>query len=65
MIFRTSGGDLIEINKYSFKNDRLYYEKILSVKRPVSNSKSVMLDFLSKTSCTQNSSIETTFGYKK
>jgi hypothetical protein len=33
MLFRTSEGKLIEINKYDFKNDSLYYEKILNIKQ--------------------------------
>lgn len=33
MLFRTAEGKLIEIRKYSFKNDTLYYEKILEVKK--------------------------------
>jgi hypothetical protein len=32
MLFRTLEGKLIEIRKYNFKNDKLYYEKILEVK---------------------------------
>jgi hypothetical protein len=35
MLFRTSEGKLVEIRKYNFKNDTLYYEKILEVKKPV------------------------------
>ena len=31
MLFRTADGKLIEINKYDFKNDKLYYEKIMSI----------------------------------
>jgi hypothetical protein len=34
MLYRTIDGKLIEINKYDFKNDKLYYEKILSIKTP-------------------------------
>ena len=33
MLFRTSTGDLIEINKYDYKNDKLYYEKIVEIKK--------------------------------
>ena len=33
MLFRTADGKLIEINKYDFKNDKLYYEKIMSIKK--------------------------------
>ena len=32
MLFRTIEGELIEINKYDFKNDKLYYEKIMNIK---------------------------------
>ena len=31
MLFRTITGKLIKINKYDFKNDKLYYEKIMSL----------------------------------
>jgi hypothetical protein len=34
MLFRTIKGELIEINKYDFKNDKLYYEKIMHLKYP-------------------------------
>ena len=32
MLFRTYEGKLIEIKKYDFKNDTLYYEKLLEIK---------------------------------
>jgi hypothetical protein len=35
MLFRTHEGKLIEIRKYDFKNDTLYYEKLLEVKKSV------------------------------
>ena len=35
MLFRTSQGNLIEIKKYDFKNDTLYYEKLLDIKKPL------------------------------
>lgn len=35
MLFRNSEGKLIEIKRYDFKNDKLYYEKIFeTVKNP-------------------------------
>lgn len=34
MIFRTITGELIEINRYDFINDKLYYEKIMKIKEP-------------------------------
>ena len=33
MLFRTVDGKLIEINKYDFKNDKLYYTKIINIKK--------------------------------
>ena len=35
MLFRTNDGKLIEIKKYSFINDKLYYEKIIDIKKSV------------------------------
>lgn len=35
MLFRTSEGKLIEIRKYNFKNDTMYYEKLLDIKKPI------------------------------
>ena len=35
MLFRTNNGKLIEIKKYGFINDKLYYEKLLDVKKPL------------------------------
>ena len=29
MIFRDNNGNLIELNRYDFKNDKLYYQKIM------------------------------------
>jgi hypothetical protein len=31
MIFRNSKGELIEINKYDYSNDMIYYEKIMKL----------------------------------
>jgi hypothetical protein len=33
MLFRTNKGGLIEINKYDFSNDKLYYLKIIEIKK--------------------------------
>jgi hypothetical protein len=38
MIFRTANGGLVEINKYDFKNDILYYKKIFEIKSAFSKS---------------------------
>ena len=35
MLFRTNNGKLIEIKKYNFINDKLYYQKIIEVKKPL------------------------------
>ena len=36
MLFRTNKGDLIEIKKYQFSNDNIYYEKIMDIKKKLS-----------------------------
>ena len=33
MLFRNVDGKLIEINKHKFVNDKLYYKKILELKK--------------------------------
>jgi hypothetical protein len=33
MLFRDSNGNLIELNRYDFKNDKLYYQKIMETKQ--------------------------------
>jgi hypothetical protein len=40
MLFRTNTGELITINKYDFKNDKLYYQKIMEIKKPLIKSNS-------------------------
>jgi hypothetical protein len=34
MIYRTINGDIIIINKMDFKNDKLFYKKIMDIKKP-------------------------------
>jgi hypothetical protein len=38
MLFRNSNGKLVELNRYDFKNDRIYYKKILSLKNLTNNT---------------------------
>ena len=33
MLFRDINGNLIELNRYDFKNDKLYYQKIIEIKK--------------------------------
>ena len=35
MLFRDINGKLIELNRYDFKNDKLYYQKIMEIKKPI------------------------------
>ena len=37
MLFRSNKGTLIEIKKYDFPNDKLYYQKIINIKKPIVN----------------------------
>jgi hypothetical protein len=39
MLFRTSDGKLIELNKNGFINDKLYYQKLLDIKKEILNPK--------------------------
>ncbi len=39
MLFRTNTGELIELNKYQFLNDKFYYQKIMDVKKLVNKDK--------------------------
>ena len=38
MLFRNIAGELIEINKYDYKNDKIYYEKIMKIKNGFTKS---------------------------
>lgn len=33
MLFRTNTGQLIELKKYNFLNDKLYYQKLMEIKK--------------------------------
>ena len=39
MLFRTISGELIRVNRYDFKNDKLYYQKIMTIKEQFTKSK--------------------------
>jgi len=38
MLFRSNKGELIEISRYNYPNDKIYYQKIMEVKQTVSKS---------------------------
>lgn len=49
MLFRTVSGEVVEIFRYNFKNDKMYYEKIMEIKKHVSNKiQSSKLDYWNK-----------------
>jgi hypothetical protein len=55
MLFRTATGELLQINRYNFKNDKMYYEKILEIKKQLINkNKSSKLDYWTKSKETFN-----------
>jgi len=39
MIFRNSNGDLVEINKYDYPNDQIYYEKVMKLQEEFTKCK--------------------------
>jgi len=45
MLFRNAQGKLIELNKYDYKNDHIYYKKIMQLKDIAKNTSPKDLDF--------------------
>jgi hypothetical protein len=35
MLFRTNTGELVEVKKYNFTNDKLYYQKLMDIKKSI------------------------------
>ena len=35
MLFRSNDGKLLEIKKQTFKNDKLYYETLVEINKPI------------------------------
>lgn len=35
MLFRTNKGTLVELKKYDFHTDKIYYQKIMEIKQPI------------------------------
>jgi hypothetical protein len=55
MLFRTANGELVQINRYNFKNDKMYYEKIMEIKKQfINKNKSSKLDYWTKSKETFN-----------
>lgn len=64
MIFRNSNGKLVEINKYDYSDDMIYYEKIMSIykeysKHPKNNSKKDSKEAVLKNIFNNNSDVPT------
>lgn len=49
MIFHNTKGELIELNRYDFKNDKLYYQKIMEVKNKFTKSNEINFNNKKKT----------------
>jgi hypothetical protein len=55
MLFRTANGELVQINRYDLINDKMYYEKIMEIKKQFLNkNKSSKLDNWTKSKETFN-----------
>jgi hypothetical protein len=55
MLFRTVNGELVQINRYNFKNDKMYYEKVMEIKKQfISKNNSSKLDYWAKSKETFN-----------
>jgi hypothetical protein len=44
MIFRNKDGKLIELNRYDYKNDHIYYKKIMILKNENKNNESLKVE---------------------
>jgi len=49
MLFRSNRGELIELKKYDFSNDKLYYQKIMEINKPNLFSNKTIFAKLKKT----------------
>ena len=56
MLFRINTGELVEINKYNFSNDKLYYQKIMDLKKPLAKSSTKSIPLI-KSSTKSNKNI--------
>ena len=45
MLFRTNKGELFEVKKYNFTNDKLYYQKIMEIKKPIIEPFNTLMSF--------------------
>lgn len=45
MLFRTSKGELVDVKKYNFTNDKLYYQKIMEIKKPIIEPLNTLMSF--------------------
>ena len=55
MLFRTANGEVVQINRYNFKNDKMYYEKIMEIKKQfINKNNSSKLDYWTKSKETFN-----------
>ena len=45
MIYRNTDGNLVEIKKFDYKNDYMYYKKILELKQPFTKSNQINISY--------------------
>jgi hypothetical protein len=61
MLFRDINGNLVELNRYDFINDKLYYQKIIEIKK---NTKSTELKDSNYSNYVINNNLKETFDNK-
>jgi hypothetical protein len=54
MIIRNINGKLIQINKYDFTSDIIYYEKIMSIKKEFTKSNLIVNNYSKTTELISN-----------
>ena len=59
MLFRDINGNLVELNKYDFKNDKAYYQKIMEIKKQFTKSNKNCYS-----TCVINNALKETADYK-
>jgi hypothetical protein len=58
MLFRDISGNLVELNRYDFINDKLYYQKIIEFKK---NTKSTQVKDSNYSNYVINNNLKETF----
>jgi hypothetical protein len=62
MLFRDVNGNLIQLNRYDFKNDKVYYQKIMEIKKQF--TKTTKNKYSNYSNYVINNTLKETFDHK-